>query len=209
MAGGIVAQHPAMKLTVGAQYIVFDTQAADGTWSNTFDTTVYKLPTVTDVEVKDQNDSYESYASGDVYDSDTQTSYKEISETNLAFPEELLAKMNGDTVSDGVIIENGMNARPYFAYGMVVKKKDGTLDLRWYPKCKKTDNSDKTSTSEDKHKDQTDSVTIRAYGYDSDLNKTVRVLTSSATYKSLTEEKFFAKPLLTGADVKALVASGS
>ncbi len=163
MGSGITAQHPSTKLTVGAQYIAFNTMAADGTWQNTFDTTIYKLPTVVDVEIKDSNDSYDSYASGETYESDTQTSYKEISETNLAFPEELLAKMNGDTVTDGVILENGMKTRPYFAYGMVVKKKDETLDLRWYPKCKKTDNSDKTATSEDKHKDQTDTITRREF----------------------------------------------
>lgn len=209
MGSGITAQHPSTKLTVGAQYIAFNTMAADGTWQNTFDTTIYKLPTVVDVEIKDSNDSYDSYASGETYESDTQTSYKEISETNLAFPEELLAKMNGDTVTDGVILENGMKTRPYFAYGMVVKKKDETLDLRWYPKCKKTDNSDKTATSEDKHKDQTDTITIKSYGYDADQNKCVRVLTSSTTYKDLTEDKFFAKPLTTEAEVKALVTAGA
>ena len=127
----ITTKKPAEKLTVGAQYICFDT-ASDGTYSGTYAEDVTCLPTVTQVEVTDTGDDFKDYASGDVYASGTRTMYKQIKTTNLAFEDALIAKMKGDVVDDtsGVIMESGYNRRPYFAYGIYSQKDDGTLDLR-------------------------------------------------------------------------------
>ena len=203
----ITEKRPSTKYTVGAQYICFNT---DPKWTaETFDTDVTKLPTVVDIDVADNSDSYESYASGAVYDSDTLVTYKEISVTQLAFDEATIAKMKGDTNDEGIIMSGGVKTRPYFAYGVPIIKKDRTMDMRWYPKCKLVDNSDATATSTDSHSDQTDSLTIRAYGFDANQNQEVKVLTAETANAGITEDAFFAAPVLSIAAAKALRPSSN
>ena len=198
----ITEKRPSTKYTVGAQYICFN---EDPEWdSSEFETDVINLPTVVDIDVADNSDSYESYASGAVYESDTIVTYKEISVTQLAFDEATIAKMKGDTIDTGIIMSGGIKTRPYFAYGVPIIKKDKTMDMRWYPKCKLVDNSDATATSTDSHSDQTDSLTIRAYGFDDTQNQEVKVLTSETANAGITEAAFFAAPVLTVTAAKAL-----
>ena len=193
---------PSTKYTVGAQYICFN---GDPDWkADEFEEDVLKLPTVVDINVADNSDSYESYASGAVYESGTIVTYKEISVTQLAFDEGTIAKMKGDTVDSGIIMSGGIKERPFFAYGVPIIKKDKTKDMRWYPKCKLVDNSDAAATSTDSHSDQTDTLTIRAYGFDETQNQEVKVLTAETANASITENAFFAAPILTVAAAKAL-----
>ena len=193
---------PSTKYTVGAQYICFN---EDPDWNaDGFEEDVLKLPTVVDINVADNSDSYESYASGAVYESGTIVTYKEISVTQLAFDEGTIAKMKGDTVDSGIIMSGGIKERPFFAYGVPIIKKDKTKDMRWYPKCKLVDNSDAAATSTDSHSDQTDTLTIRAYGFDETQNQEVKVLTAETANASITENAFFAAPILTVAAAKAL-----
>ena len=98
MAGKITEKRPPVKLTVGAQYICFNVPGDSGEWTSTFETEVIKLPTVTQVQITDNADSYDSYASGSIYDSDTDVPTKDIATTNLAFPDTLLAKSALDGV---------------------------------------------------------------------------------------------------------------
>ena len=198
----ITEKKPSTKYTVGAQYICFNT---DPDWdSSDFESDVTKLPTVVYIDVADNSDSYQSYASGAVYESDTIVTYKEISVTQLAFDEATIAKMKGDTIDTGIILSGGIKTRPYFAYGVPIIKKDKTMDMRWYPKCKLVDNSDATATSTDSHSDQTDSLTIRAYGFDETQNQEIKVLTAETANAGITEAAFFAAPVLTVAAAKAL-----
>lgn len=202
----ITEKKPSTKYTVGAQYICFNTNKD---WAATdFDADVVKLPTVVDIDVADNSDSYESYASGAVYESDTIVTYKEISVTQLAFDEATIAKMKGDTIDSGIIMSGGVKTRPYFAYGVPIIKKDRTMDMRWFPKCKLVDSSDKTATSTDAHSDQTDSLTIRAYGFDATQNQEVKVLTAEEANAGITEDKFFAAPIMTVEAAKALRGNG-
>lgn len=197
----IVEKKPSRKYTVGAQYIAFDSSATAGEYSGKFEAEVTKLPTVVSIEVKDESDSYNDFASGQIYDAGTQTAYEEISTENIAFQKVLVEKMRGSKVDEnGVIVGGGNGARPYFAYGIVVKSKDNSLDLKWYPKCKLAENTDKSETSEDSDKVQSDTLTIRAYGFDDEDNKYVE----AEAVEGITEDKFFAAPLLSAADVLAL-----
>lgn len=199
----ITEKRPSTKYTVGAQYICFNATE----WSSAgYEEDVTKLPTVVDVDIADNADSYESYASGAVYESDTIVTYKDISVTQLVFPEDILAKMRGDQVDTGIIMSGGVKTRPYFGYGVPIIKKDGTKKLQWFPKCKLVENSDKTATSKESHSDQTDTIKIRAYGFDNTQNQDVSCLTSETENASITEDAFFAAPLLTIAAVKALRA---
>ena len=198
----ITEKRPSTKYTVGAQYICFN---EDPEWDpSEFETDVIKMPTVTNVDIKDNSDSYQSYASGEVYESDTIVTYKEISVTTLTFDEDTIARMKGDTVDSGIIMSGGIKTRPYFAYGVPIIKKDRTMDMRWFPKCKLVDNSDATATSTDSHSDQTDSMTIRAYGFDATQNQEIKVLTAETANAGITEAAFFAAPVLTVAAAKAL-----
>lgn len=197
----IAEKKPSTKFTVGAQYLCFNAADFD---ADDYEAEVTKLPTVVNIEVSDNADSYESYASGEVYDSDTIVTYKEIKVEQIAFPEATVAKMRGDTVDEGIIMSGGIKTRPYFAYGAPIIRKDGTKDLRWFPKCKLVENTDKTATSTDSHSDQTDTLTIRAYGFDSTQNQEVKCLTGETENANVTEELFFAAPLLTVAAVKAI-----
>ena len=198
----ITEKKPSTKYTVGEQYICFNT---DNDWdASDYESAVKKLPTVVDISVTDNSNSYESYASGIVYESDTIVTYKEISVTQLAFEPEIIAKMKGDSVDTGIIMSGGVKTRPYFAYGVPIINKDGTKDMRWFPKCKLVDNSDATATSTDSHSDQTDTLTIRAYGFDNDQNQEVKVLTAETANAGITEDAFFAAPILTVAAAKAL-----
>ena len=198
----ITEKKPSTKYTVGAQYICFN---EDPEWdASEFETDVIKMPTVTNVDIKDNSDSYQSYASGEVYESDTIVTYKEISVTTLTFDENTIARMKGDTVDSGIIMSGGIKTRPYFAYGVPIIKKDRTMDMRWFPKCKLVDNSDATATSTDSHSDQTDTMTIRAYGFDATQNQEIKVLTAETANAGITEAAFFAAPVLTVAAAKAL-----
>ena len=202
----ITEKKPSTKYTVGGQYIWFNESA--GWDAEAFESDVLKLPTVVDIDVADNSNSYESYASGAVYESDTIVTYKEISVTQLAFDEATIAKMKGDTIDGGIIMSGGIKTRPFFAYGVPIIKKDRTMDMRWYPKCKLVDNSDATATSTDSHSDQTDSLTIRAYGFDATQNQEVKVLTAETANAGITEAAFFAAPIMTIDAVKALRTNG-
>lgn len=199
----ITRKTPAVKLTVGSQYICMNTMDSSDNWTETFSSDVTELPTVVSVEVTDNADSYQTYASGAVYDADTPIVTQDISEENVAFPTILLASMRGETVdADGVTMGGGFGTRPYFAYGMAINRKDGSWEYRWYPKCKLVENTDATETSEDSHKDQNESVTIRSYGFNDAGNTYVRAITSEAGMAAMTAAAFFAAPLLTVAAVK-------
>lgn len=199
----ITKKTPPVKLTVGSQYICMNNMDTDGNWTEDFAADVTELPTVVSVEVTDNADAYETYASGAVYDADTPITTQEISEENVAFPTILLANMRGEDIDEaGVTMGGGFGSRPYFAYGMAINRKDGSWEYRWYPKCKLIENTDTTETSEDSHKDQNESVTIRAYGFNEKGNTYVRAITSEAGMSKMTAAAFFAAPLLSIAAVK-------
>ena len=206
----ITRKKPPVKLTVGSQYICMNSMTTDGDWTENFEDDVLELPTVVNVEVTDNADSFESYASGAVYDTDTTVPTQEIAEENIAFPAITLANLRGETVDEaGITMGGGIGRRPFFAYGMAIKRKDESWEFRWYPKCKLIENSDSTETSEDSHKDQNESVTIRAYGINDNGNTYVRAITSEAGMSKMTAAAFFAAPLLTIAAVKAALPSGA
>ena len=77
--------------------------------------------------------------------------------------------------------------------------------IQWYPKCKLTENSDDIATSEEKSSEQTDTIKIKAYPYDEAGNIVAKVFSASAP-AGLTEEKFFAKPILTEEDLTSAIA---
>ena len=202
----ITSKKPPIKETVGAQYICFNKMDTNQDWTTTFDEEVEKTEVVKNVSVTENGETSKVYASGIVYDTESQTSSTEISVEVIAFDDETLAKMRGDNVDTaGLILSGGSRPRPYFAYGKVVKLKGGKLRLDWYPKCKLTENTDETATKEDTYSEQTDTLTITALPFNDAGDIVSRVSSGVNWPEGLTEEKFFSKPILTAADLAAVV----
>lgn len=206
----ITSKKPPFKETVGAQYICFSTAAEDGEWTKAFEENVEKTETVKSVKVTENGESTPVCASGKVYDTDETISGVDIEVENIAFVAETLAKMRGDIVdAGGLVLSGGKGIRPYFAYGKVVIMRGGKVRYEWYPKCKLAENSDNTSTSEQKFSEQTDTVTIKAYPFNENKDIKAMVDSTMASFPvGLTEEKFFAKPILTKEDLKTATGVG-
>nr|DAY95866.1 MAG TPA: major tail protein [Caudoviricetes sp.] len=203
----IKTRKPPMKETVGAQYICFAQDSEDGSFSGNYETDVEKTEVVKSVKVTENTETSDTYASGKVYDSDSETSSHEVEVEVVAFPDDTLAKMRGDSVDTaGLVLSGGNRIRPYFAYGKVVKLRKGGFRYDWYPKCRLTENSDDIATSEEKASDQTDTIKIKAYPFNNDGDIVARVGSGSAP-EGLTEEKFFSKPILTKEDLAAVAGA--
>lgn len=204
----ITNKKPPRKETVGSQYTCFNVMTEEGEWTNQYEEDVEKTSVVKSVKVSDNSESSDVYASGEVYDTDNAEAATSIEVEVVAFPADTLAKMRAAEVDDGGLVKDGApKRRPFFAYGKVVKLKNGKVRFEWYPKCKLTENTDDTSTREEKPSEQNDTITISAYSFDTEGNKRVYVDSSMNTFpEGLTEEKFFSKPILTKEDLAAAVS---
>lgn len=203
----IATKKPAIKETVGAQYYCFNTMDENDDFTTVFDTVVTKTETVKNVSVTDNRDTTPVYASGKLYATDSTTSGADIEVEVIAFPADDLAKMRGDSMDvGGLILSGGKRTRPYFAYGKVVKFKDGTVRYDWYPKCKLVENTDETATSEESFSEQTETVTIKAYPFNDDGDIVAKVSSGVNFPVGLTEDKFFAAPILDQAGLTAALA---
>lgn len=196
---GITIKKPPMKETVGAQYVCFNTMGTSDEWTENFEEEVEKTEVVKSVKVTENSEVTDAYASGKIYDSDTSTSKTDIEVSVIAFPADTIAKMRGESVDEGGLhLSGGQGVRPYFAYGKVVKLKNGKARYEWYPKCKLAENSDEIATREEKFSEQTDTLTISAYGFNDNGDIRAYVDSSASNFpEGLTEEQFFAKPILT------------
>lgn len=200
----IKTRKPPMKQTVGAQYVCFDSNE-DEEFTGEYEESVEKTEVVKTVKMTENAETSDTHASGKVYDSDTPTKSIDIEVEVVAFPEDTVARMKGDTVDvGGLILSGGNSKRPFFAYGKVVKLRKGGYRFEWYPKCKLIEKSDDISTSEEKASDQTDTIKIKAYPFDEAGNIVARVESGSAP-EGLTEDKFFAKPILTKEGLAAAI----
>lgn len=204
----IANKKPPLKETVGAQYVCFNTMDDNNQWTEEFETAIEKTKVVKSVEVSEDTGSDDFYASGEVYDSDNSVTSAEIKTEVIAFPEDTLAKMKGDTVStNGLILSGGSPVRPFFAYGKVVILKGGNYRYDWYPKCRLVENTDKADTKEDRVSEQTETITIKAYPFN-DANQIVtRVSSGVKAPEGLTEDKFFGKVILTAEDLDTALAA--
>lgn len=127
----ITTKKPSYKQTVGAQYVCFDKMDENKDWAGDWEADVIKTNTVKNVEVADSSSSTPIYASGTQYGQEDDVAYKDITVEVIAFSDQTLAKMKGDTVTNsGAIISNRNGIKPYFAYGKVVKLSQGKRDRK-------------------------------------------------------------------------------
>lgn len=207
----IVTRKPPIKETVGAQYVCFNTETEDNTWSGIYEEEVEKTKVVKSVKVTENSEVVDVYASGEPYDSDTTTSKTNIEVQIIAFPADTLARMRGEVVDEGGLhLSGGQGVRPYFGYGKVVKMKNGKVRYEWYPKCKLAENSDEIATREEKFSEQADTFTISAYSFNDNGDIKAYVDSSASNFpEGLTEDKFFAKPIMTKEDLAKAVGTAS
>lgn len=204
-------KRPMMKETVGAQYYAFNTPDEDGNVDYTTYEDTIKTEVVKQIGTTENGETTTVRASGKDYASFNQVSSTDLEVEVVAFPQEDLARMRGENIAtNGLVSSGGTKERPYFAYGKVVKLVGGGVRFDWYPKCQVIENTDDIATSEDSFSEQNDTVTIRAYAFN-EKGENKNYVDSSITGfpEDLTEEKFFSKPIVTSADLDAVVAESA
>ena len=204
-------KRPMMKETVGAQYYAFNTPDEDGNVDYTTYEDTIKTEVVKQIGTTENGETTTVRASGKDYASFNQVSSTDLEVEVVAFPQEDLARMRGENIAtNGLVSSGGTKEIPYFAYGKVVKLVGGGVRFDWYPKCQVIENTDDIATSEDSFSEQNDTVTIRAYAFN-EKGENKNYVDSSITGfpEGLTEEKFFSKPIVTSADLDAVVAESA
>ncbi len=202
-------KRPPIKETVGAMAYCFDTpEEGSSDYVGKYEENVTYLKTVKTIKNTENGDTTAVYASGEEYDSVNAISSIDNEVETVAFPAEDIAKMRGDKVTTaGLIIKGSPTERPYFAFGKVVKLRGGKVRYVWYPKCRLTANTDDVSTKEESFSEQTDTITIRAYSFNDDGDKSIEIDTSIKDIEGLTEEKFFSQVITSDADLKKALGS--
>lgn len=205
----INTKKPPLKESVGAQYYCFNVMTDEGEWTEEFEPDVTKTDVVKSVKVTESANATDVYASGKVYDTDNSSPGSSIEVEVIAFPVDDLARMRGDNVeAGGLILSGGNRLRPFFGYGKTVMQKGNRKRYEWYPKCKLSENTDEAKTSEESFSEQTDTITIKAYAFNDEGDIKVMVDSASVNFpEELTEDKFFAKPVLCKEDLAAAVAA--
>ena len=204
-------KRPMMKETVGAQYYAFNTPDEDGNVDYTTYEDTIKTEVVKQIGTTENGETTTVRASGKDYASFNQVSSTDLEVEVVAFPQEDLARMRGENIAtNGLVSSGGTKERPYFAYGKVVKLVGGGVRFDWYPKCQVIENTDDIATSEDSFSEQNDTVAIRAYAIN-EKGENKNYVDSSITGfpEGLTEEKFLSKPIVTSADLDAVVAESA
>lgn len=204
----IQTKKPMVKETVGGMYYNFNTPSENGDYNpSTYEANTYKCNNIKNISTTENAESVTIKASGEDYETVSQNSYIDMAVEVVAFDPKDLAKMRADTVGTGGLNRSGRTARrPFFAYGKVKKMVGGGVEYAWYPKCQLIENTDDIATKEESFSEQNDTVTIRAYSYNQEGDKKVYVNSEMDNFpEGLTEEKFFAKPILEDADLTAAI----
>lgn len=207
----IKTKKPMLKETVGALYYTFDTPDEQGNFTGTYEEDVVKSDVVKNIETTENSEVTVVKASGQDYTTVNQNESIEMAVEVVAFDAEDLARMRGDVIGKAGLNRSGRTAtRPFFAFGKVVKKLDEKFELVWYPKCQLVENTDDIATKEENFSEQNDTVTIKAYAYNEEGDKKTYVNNEMSKFpEGLTEEKFFAKPILTDEDLTVAVTPGT
>lgn len=204
----IQTKKPMVKETVGGLYYAFNTPTENGDFNpKSYEATVVKSDVVKNIGTTENAEAVTVKASGQDYTTVNQNESIEMAIEVVAFDPEDLAKMRGDIVAEGGLNRSGRTTvRPFFAFGKVVKKVGGGVEYAWYPKCQLVENTDDIATKEESFSEQNDTVTIKAYSYNNLDDKKVYVNSEMSNFpEGLTEEKFFAKPILEDADLATAI----
>ncbi len=209
----ITTKKPMIKETVGGMYYCFNTKEEKIDYDvENYEENVTKCNVVKNIATTENAEATTVRSSGEDYETINQASSVDMAIEVVAFDAADLAKMRGEDTSDtgGLILSGAPSRRPFFAFGKVVKKVGGAVEYAWYPKCQLVENTDDIATLEDTFSEQNDTVTIRAYAFNDSKQKKAYVNSETENFpEELTEEKFFAKPILTAEDLKTATTAGA
>lgn len=208
----ITNRKPMIKETVGGMYYNFNTPNENGDYNpSVYEEEVYKCNNIKNISTTENAESVVVRASGEDYETVSQNQYIDMAVEVVAFDPKDLARMRADTIGTTGLNRSGRTARrPFFAYGKVKKMVGGVVEYAWYPKCQLIENTDDIATKEESFSEQNDTVTIRAYAYNKEGDKKTYVNSEMDNFpEGLTEEKFFAKPLLTDEDLTSALTPGT
>ena len=197
-----------IKITVGDLYYAFATVD-----ENTGEITGYKTTiassVVKNISTTENADTTTVRASGQDFTTIRNVENIELAVETIAFPREDLAMMRSEEVtSSGLVFSGRGSERPYFAFGMVVKKSGDEERWVWFPRCQLIENTDDIATSEDSFSEQNDTLTIRVFAFNEHGDNKVYVDSEFSSFPAgLAEETFFTKPILTDADITAAVSA--
>ena len=208
----IQTKKPMIKETVGALYYVFNTPTENGEYNSaSYEENVTKSNVAKTIGTTENAEAVTVKASGEDYETVSQNENIDMSVEVVAIDPGDLAKMRADIVGVAGLNRSGRTARrPFFAFGKVVKKVGGAVEYAWYPKCQLVENTDDISTKEEGFAEQNDTVTIRAYAYNTEGDKKAYVNSEMTNFpEGLTEEMFFTKPILTDEDLETAITPGT
>lgn len=206
----MITKKPMIKESVGSLYYNFnagENGIFDGSkWGETVNSPIIKK-----ISRTENGDSTLVKSSGIDYTTVSQTSSEEIQVEVVAFHPDDLAKLRAEGMEDNGLIFSGRTAeRPFIALGFPVQKIGGGVKYVWYPKCQLVENTDEVSTKEESFSEQNDTLTFKAYAFNSSNDKKVYVDSESENFpEGLTEEKFFTKPILTKEDLSSVITPGA
>ena len=197
---------PMLKETVGALYLAFNTPTKDGEFDiDNYEETI-KSEVVKNISTTENAESTVVRASGKDYTTISQNSSIDQAVEVIAFDPADVARMRKDKIGKYIVKSGAAGERPFFGFGKVVKRTGGAVEYVWYPKCQLIENTDDIATSEESYSEQNDTLTIRAYAFNSDGDKSVRVNSEMSIFPAgLTEEMFFTKPITSDDDIDALL----
>lgn len=202
---------PKIIETVGALYYSFNTPTEDGEFDITTYGDIIKSPIIKKVGVEPEAETAVVRASGQNYDEISQTSSIGLEIEVVAFDPEDLAKAKGETTTqNGLILGGSSTPRPYIAIGYPVLKVGGGITMKWYPKCKLTENTEEVSTSDTSFSEQNPTVNFSAYAFNDNGDKFVYLDSETSKYpENMTEDKFFSKVISSDADIQSVLTPGA
>lgn len=204
----IETKRPMIKETVGALYYAFNKMLENGEFDiENYDTTI-KSEVVKQIGTNEDSENTVVKASGKDYVTASQTSNIEQAVEVIAFDPEDIAKARGDKIGKYGVKSGAPVQKPYFAFGKVKKMLGGEVEYVWYPKCQLAGNTDDIATSEDNFSEQNDTLTINAYSYDKEGNKSYRINSGMKNFPAgITEELFFENVITSDDDIEKILAT--
>ena len=206
----IETKRPMIKETVGSVYHAFNKLNDKGEFvPNSYEDTI-KGDYGKKIGTTENADSTVVRASGNEYVTASQTSSVEQAVEVVAFDPGDIARMRGDKIGKYGVTSGRSTQKPYFAFGKVIKKVGGAVEYVWYPKCQLTENTDDIETSEDTFSEQNDTLTIKAYSYNNEGDKSYRINSEMSNFpKGITEELFFENVITCDEDIEKILATSN
>lgn len=194
---------PKIIETVGALYYAFNIANDKGEFNPKSYGDIIQSKIIKKISVEPEAETVVVRASGEDYEEISQTSSIGIEIEAVGFDPSDLAKAKGEVIeNNGLALGGASNQRPYLAIGVPVKKVGGGITLKWYPKCKLTENSEEVSTSDTSFSEQNPTVNFSAYSFNEHGDKFTYIDSEFENYpEGMTEEKFFSKVIISKDDI--------